>query len=321
MKILDCISEIILNSGNIFEVDQENVVRTILQAEKVCFLDTCFVTKSYNFKAEYIYKAFEKMAGGKEKQRIVFVITELVLYELKDSEKNELQERNRVFFEKMSDEGFSLLMLKEEVIHQNIRQFMSHSTKKWNEIFTRLIHDNIANLSFGQLIKTDKRMPYFGFAETEYNVPDDANFIFEIIAYLKNAKKGKDSLAEELIGTSLMLIFELTRGSSRNEFIFCSHDFGAVTRMNSVIRTSYPSARSQFKTINIFTLTQYMISDGIITSKEEAITALTNIMGDKVKLIIRNNLPFSSQEEELSIEETVEKFFNNEQVDLVGRKG
>lgn len=320
MSIVDCISEIISSLGNIFETNQANVITSILQAKKVVFLDTCFITKSFNIGTEYLFKAFEKIAGGKKPPKIVFVITELVLYELKDSATNVLQAKNKEFLEKMSDQGFVLLLLKEETVYENIRPFMSYPIEKWNEIFATLIHDNVANLSFNNLVRTDSRMPYFGFSKIGYHAPSDSNFIKDIIVYLKNAKRSKDSMAEELICISLFSIFELTHGSMRNEYIFCTHDFGAVARMNKAIQTSYPNMQKQLKTINVFTIVQYMISEEIITSKEESLNALKKIMGDKVKLIIREDLPFSSIEKTITIEEAVEKIFNNEQVELAGRE-
>ena len=228
MTIKDCISQMISFSGNIFETDQERVIASILQSENVMFLDTCFITKSSHIEKEGLFEAFEKIAGGKEKQKIVFVVTELVLYELKDSVSNVLQVKNQEFFEKMIEHGFCLFLLREETVFENIKTFMRYSSEKWNRIFSTLIHDNIANLSFNGLIRNDRRMPYYGFSECGYNVPADRDYIKDIIVYLKNAKKSKDSMAEELICISLFSIFELTHGSTRNTYIFCTHDFGAV---------------------------------------------------------------------------------------------
>ena len=320
MSIVDCISEIISSSENIFETNQANVITSILQAEKVFFLDTCFVTKSFHIGTEELFQAFEKIAGGKEPQKIVFVITELVLYELKDSAANVLQAKNKDFFEKMSEQGFCLLLLKEETVYEHIRPFMSYSIEKWNVLFSTLMHDNVANLSFNSMVRTDSRMPYFGFSEIGYHAPSDSYFITDIIVYLKNVKRSKDSMAEELICISLFFIFELTRGSMRNEYIFCTHDFGAVARMKKAIQTSYPDMQKQLKTINVFTIVQYMINEEIVTSKEEALNVLKKIMGERVSLIIRDALPFSSMEETITIEEAVEKIFNHEQVELVGRE-
>lgn len=319
MSVIDCISELISSSGEIFETDQEIVVSSILRSEKVVFLDTCFITRSFHVEMEDLLTAFEQMAGGRDVKKIVFVITELVLYELKDSRTNVLQEKNKNFLEKISEYGFRLFVLKEETVCEKIKPFMGYSNKEWNKRFATLIHDNIANLSFIKLVKTDSRMPYFGFSDIGYNIPDSSSFIRDIITYLKNEKRNKDSLAEELICTSLFSIFELTRGSMRSEYIFCTHDFGAVARMNKAIQTSYPVMQKKLKTINMFTMIQYMVEQKIITSKENTLIAAKNIMGDHVKLIIRNELPFSSVEKTITIEDAIEKMFNNESVELVGR--
>ena len=320
MPVVDYISEMISASEGLFETDQEKVVATILQAEKIFFLDTCFITKSFNIETKDLLKAFENIAGGKEKTKIVFVLTELVLYELKDSVENKLQEKNEEFFSNMLEYGFCLLLLKEETICDNIRPYMSYSVEDWNRRFSNLIHDNIANLTIGKRIRTDCRMPYYGFSEIGFSIPNKNTFVNEIITYLKNEKTSKDSMAEELIAISLFFIFELIRGSFRNEFIFCSHDFGAIARMNKSLQTSYSNMLCRFKSINIFSIVQYMVNEGILDSKETVLDSLKKIMGDTVKLVIRNDLPFQSIEKKITIDEAVEMLFANKTVDLLGHE-
>lgn len=320
MSVVDCISEMISASGDLFEINQTNVVASILQADKIFFLDTCFITKSFNIQTQDLLKAFENIAGGKEKSKIVFVLTELVLYELKDSSENKLQEKNKEFFDKMSRYGFSLLLLKEETVCDNIRSYMSYSVEEWNRRFSNLIHDNIANLTLGKRIRTDRRIPYYGFSEMGFSIPDKSTFVSEIIVYLKNVKTSKDSMAEELIAISLFFIFELTHGSSRNEFIFCSHDFGAIARINKSLQTSYSNRLCSFESINVFSMVQYMVKEGILDSKENVLDSLKKIMGDTVKLVIRNDLPFQSNEKKITIEEAVELIFENKTVDLIGHE-
>ncbi len=320
MSVVDCISEMISASGDLFETNQTRVVASILQAEKIFFLDTCFITKSFNIETEDLLKAFESIAGSKEESKIVFVLTELVLYELKDSVENKLQEKNKEFFCNMSEYGFCLLLLKEETICDNIRPYMSYSVEDWNRRFSNLIHDNIANLTFGKRIRTDCRMPYYGFSEMGFNIPNNSTFVNEIIVYLKNAKTSKDSMAEELISISLFFIFELVHGAFRNEFIFCSHDFGAIARINKSLQTSYSHRLCQFKSINIFSIVQYMVKEGILDSKEKVLDSLQKVMGDTVKLIIRNDLPFQPSEKKVTIDEAVEMLFANKAVDLLGRE-
>lgn len=320
MSVIDCISEMISASGSLFETNQANVVASILQAEKIFFLDTCFITKSFNIETEDLLRAFENIAEGKEKSKIVFVLTELVLYELKDSVENKLQEKNEEFLSNMLEYGFCLLLLKEETICDNIRPYMAYSVEKWNRRFSNLIHDNIANLTLGNRIRTDRRMPYYGFSEMGFNIPTNSTFVNEIIVYLKNAKTSKDSMAEELIVISIFFIFELIRGSFRNEFIFCSHDFGAIARMNKSLQTSYSNMLCQFKIINNFSMVQYMVNEGILNSREKVLDSLKKIMGDTVKLIIRNDLPFQAIEKKVTIDEAVEMLFENKKVDLLGRE-
>ena len=318
MSVIDCISEMISVSGGLFETNQEEVITSILRAEKIVFLDTCFITKSSHMETGDLFRAFENIAGGKEKSKIVFVLTELVLYELKDSVADKLQEKNKEFFSNMAEYGFCMLLLKEETICDNIRPYMSYSVEDWNRRFSNLIHDNIANFTFGKRIRTDCRMPYYGFSEMGFNIPNSSTFVNEIIVYLKNVKTSKDSMAEELISISLFFIFELIRGSFRNEFIFCSHDFGAIARINKSIQTSYANMLCQFKSINNFSIVQYMVNEGILDSKEKVLDSLRKIMGETVKLVIRNDLPFQSFEKTITIEEAVDMIFANQNVDLLG---
>lgn len=105
------------------------------------------------------------------------------------------------------------------------------------------------------------------------------------------------------------------------EYIFCTHDFGAVARINKAIQTSYPDELKQFKNINAFTMIQYMIKEEIITSKTQALNSMKKIMGERVKLMIREEAPLSSIEKTIEIEEAVDRIFNKESVVLVGNKG
>ena len=198
---------------------------------------------------------------------------------------------------------------------------MSYSVEDWNRLFSNFIHDNIALLTLGKRIRTDNRMPYYGFSEMGFHIPNNRTFVNQIIVYLKNLKTSKDSMAEELIAISLFFIFELIRGSSRNEFIFCSHDFGAIARMNKSLQTSRSGMICRFNSINVFSIVQYMISEGILVSKEKVLDSLHTIMGDTVKLIIRNDLPFQPIEKKITIEEAVEMLFANKKVDFLGHEG
>ena len=55
-----------------------------------------------------------------------------------------------------------------------------------------------------------------------------------------------------------------------------------------------------------------MIKEEIITSKTQALNSVKKIMGERVKLIIREEAPFSSIEKTIEIEEAVDRIFNKE---------
>ena len=52
-----------------------------------------------------------------------------------------------------------------------------------------------------------------------------------------------------------------------------------------------------------------------------ALNSMKKIMGERVKLMIREEAPFSSIEKTIEIEEAVDRIFNKESVVLVGNKG
>ena len=76
----------------------------------------------------------------------------------------------------------------------------------------------------------------------------------------------------------------------------------------------------QFKIIINFSMVQYMVNEGILNSREIVLDSLKKIMGDTVKLIIRNDLPFQAIEKKVTIDEAVEMLFENKKVDLLGRE-
>ena len=63
-----------------------------------------------------------------------------------------------------------------------------------------------------------------------------------------------------------------------------------------------------------------MVNEGILDSKETVLDSLKKIMGDTVKLVIRNDLPFQSIEKKITIDEAVEMLFANKTVDLLGHE-
>ena len=253
-------------------------------------------------------------------------------YDIEDNPKDP-EHKGGIFFDGINVKELNLYELRRKIglvsqepvlfkrsVYENIKPCLNHSYKKWNEIFSRVIHENIANLSFNGLVMKDSRMPYFGFSEVGYNIPDDRDFIGNILRYLKNAKKSKDSMAEELICTSLFQIFELTHGSKRNEYIFCSHDLSAIARINKAIQTSYSNMQEQFKSINVFSFIQFMVEKGLISSKEEVVEILRKIMGENVRLIIGQDIPFTPVEKMMTIEEATERIFKGEHIEYVGRR-
>lgn len=319
MKIEKCIEELIQESSNLFETDNGENIKSILVAKNIVFLDTCFITKSFFFDRNTLFDSFVRMFGGKDVKNVVFVVTELVLYELKDSSNNELQAKNLSFFSDLKQEGFRVVILNEETVYNHLKPYLGYSNKRWNELFTRWVHDNVAVFRFANRIRTDNRTPYYGFSEINYNTPSDSEFVSSIIRYIKNTKKDKDSLAEELVCITLFFFLEIISESNRQKVIFCTHDFRAIDVTRKAIYTSFPTSCC-FKIMHVFGLFQYMVKEGLITSRKEATQLLRKIMGDSVSLMVRERSPFVSEVKRVDIQGAVDLIFSEKDIELICEK-
>ena len=85
MQVVETISEIKATVSKLFVQDDKEVLQTILKSSHVVFLDTCFVSRVANDEST------EKIVAFFKKIEAVFVVTDLLLYEMKDSKDNCLQ--------------------------------------------------------------------------------------------------------------------------------------------------------------------------------------------------------------------------------------
>lgn len=273
-----------------FITDQPEAFRILLRAKSICFLDTCFVSRLIFLAKEVdIYTAFEKMAGGRDKEDIVFVITELVLYELKDSKEPVLQSRNRELFKNINANGFTIIVITEESVCENINTYVSKSKAAWNSLLLKYLAENKANMSklFSVMRDSGDSLQESIYDGTIGTVRQ-TDFIFELISGIKERKCPEDSLAEELIGVSLFFVLELIKDSNRNAIYFCSHDLPAIDRFNKVIRTSFSGVDISIKTISFFSFIAYMVENGLILDREYLVNILDKTFG-KVLNVIETN--------------------------------
>lgn len=299
--------------------DQTESVKKILWAKKVFFLDTCFITKSFHIPdINMIFKAFELLADGKETEKIVFVLTDLVIYELKDSSANVLQKNNRDFLVDMQGYGFTIVTLNEERIKDVIDTYISRNNEDWNREFVSWLRNSIALLTYlGNAIKEASSFPYHNILDEGFPVPKDESFIRETIASIKNEKHSKDSLAEELLCISFFFLFEVACLSGKSEYCFCSADLSAISRLRKAVE-AHPKKLTT-NAIQIFTLLKYMIDKKIMTDKAEVVTTLKKISGGCIHAVIYKGSPYSSEYVELTPEDTAEIMFAGENITFTGK--
>ena len=319
MTVVEIIADIKADMVSFAVTDQIESVKKILGAKKAFFLDTCFITRAFHIPdRKQIFKAFELLADGKETEKIVFVLTDLVIYELKDSSANVLQKSNRDFLVDMQRYGFTIVTLNEEGIKDVIGTYISRSKEDWNREFVTWIRSSIALLTYlGKTIKEAPSFPYPNILDAGFPVPKDESFIRKTIVSIKNEKHPKDSLAEELLCISFFFLFEVACLSGKSEYCFCSADLSAISRLRKAVNV-HPKKLTT-NSMQIYTLIKYMIDEKIMTNKAEVVTVLKKISGGHINAIIYKGSPYSSEYAELTPEETADKMFAGENITFTGK--
>ena len=319
MTVGEIIADIKADMLSFAVTDQTESVKKILGAKKAFFLDTCFITKSLHIPDKnLIFKAFELLAEGKEADKIVFVLTDLVIYELKDSSANVLQKNNRDFLIDMQGYGFTVVTLNEEGIKDVIDTYISRNKEDWNREFVSWLRSSIALLTYlGNTIKEAPSFPYPKILDAGFSVPKDESFIRETLVSIKNEKHPKDSLAEELLCISFFFLFEVACLSGKSEYCFCSADLSAISRLRKAVE-AHPKKLTT-NSMQICTLVKYMIDKKIMTDKAEVITVLKKISGGHIHAVIYKDSPYSSEYVELTPADTAEKMFAGENITFTGK--
>lgn len=296
---------------------QKEVCSLILKAHNIFLLDTCFVSRAAHIcDVKNICEAFEKFSGGKTQKDIVFVITELVLYELKDSENVKLQLKIQTFIENLCHYGFCVLLLSEQCLYKEIGEYINRNSYEWNRFFTSLLRDNVAILKHTcSIVKSDHYFPYISMLELEFDPPKETNYIPNIINHIKNRKKEKDSLAEELICVCLLFFGDLVYKSDYNHFYFCSYDRPAIVMMNKAVQTFYGNNDNiNFESIHLLEMIQYMIKEKILIDKTVAVEMLMELVGETVCIIENKKSPILSIKENVTVSKAVEMMFEGKEI-------
>lgn len=212
-------------------------LKVILRSEKALFLDTGFVSR---VGAQEWYECGERIIkealGGTEPENSVCILTELVLYELKDSQNNVIQRHNRNLLYHLHESGYRIVILCEEKMAELTKECLTMNSKEWNACFVSRIDMNKAYLTTVKRL-LDIHPNYREILDYGYKIPTKATFVPEIIKWLKENKKSKDSLAEQIISMCILLLLDLP---SKTEYVLCTKDKNAAVNIRRIVGLSYP---------------------------------------------------------------------------------
>lgn len=315
MPIIETIENII-SSTPLLIYDESKLYPALFKARSVFFLDTCFITRIYEIDINLIIESFDRLAGSKD--TYLFVITELVLYELKDKDSDNLQKNAENFFCKLISKGHTIVVVKEEHLVSLLCSYSEKKIAEMNRMFCDIIRDNSANLcKIGELIKKDTKVPCGNIMSSMYDVPDKYDFIKNTLIYIKEQKKTQDSLAEDVLCIFLALFFKVYDGVLRGHFYFCSNDYKAITRIRKTFRISLRNVVIKFDALHGFGLVQYMINSKMVDNEEDAVCMLKKIISNEpFSVSVRQQLPGTSYLDRMTVEEAVHLMFQGYEIDI-----
>lgn len=212
-------------------------LKVIWRSEKALFLDTGFVSR---VGAQGWYECGERTInealGGVATENSVCILTELVLYELKDSQKNIVKHHNRNLLYHLHKSGYRIVILCEEKMAELTKEYLTVNSKEWNESFVCRIDMNKAYLTTIKCL-FDMHPDYKEILDYGYKIPVKATFVSDIIKWLKDNKKHKDSLAEQIISLCILFLLDLP---SKTEYVLCTKDKNASVNLKRIVGLSYP---------------------------------------------------------------------------------
>ncbi len=309
MSIRDTIKTIEKSMPTCVVFDQEKSCESILSARAVVFLDTCFLSAA-KFYTEHIIRDTLSMVTEKvNKRQVVFVLTELVIYEARDPRNNKIQSFVTDVISILDKMGFPVVVLNEENVCGNMAEYFSRGMDWWNELLITRLRENKPYLSkLVGVIHSDKSGILSDNLELNATQLKDSKLIEKVISQLKERKSDGDSLAEELICIIIFFVFECFMNAPKKKVVFCSLDNQALARLRMVISNSYGKAAC-FENIHLFSFTQYMVRAGIITDKQKAKSILSKTMPDNIRVVEKKELPFCENEQMLSLSGIIDGMF------------
>ena len=234
----EIVAELTKDIGEYVEPDISKVINLMLVSEKVVFLDTGVISRIGKLKWETIGHSYiDAIIENTDPTNCVFVITEMVLYEIKDSGSNAVQKHNRDFIINMYRMGYKVVILREERVGETLNAYINMPVGELNDRFVKRVIDNrpflrtVVNLISGE-------SKWSGMLTDDYKAPTKSDYVSECINWLKNNKDNRDSLAEQIIAICVLILLDLP---GRSYYVFYTNDKKASVNFKKIIKASHPT--------------------------------------------------------------------------------
>ena len=290
--------------------DNAEMCKIVLRAKTVVFLDTCFMSSLLKFDELSLSDLLERIVGERGSKSIVLVITEMVLYESRDSRDNTVQQFIHKIVDLAKENNIPVVLLSEESFYKELQPYFSRSHEEWNKLFLERLKENKANLiKILGLISSDKEQLFDDTFVVSSAKAKDKELICESIQRIKERKSDKDSLAEELICVVIFFLLDIFLSSNKRKIIFCSNDNRALAIVKMTLATSYGNRCTCFENIHLFMLIQYMVKNKLLNDKQEVIELLRKNMAEELWVVEQKDLPYVETEQKMNLKEIVDGIF------------
>lgn len=277
--------EIGLNQIRSFVVtDKEQAQKLVMLSNDIAFLDTCMFAHHYSCSNTDIWVIqIQKMCHSKT----VFIITPLLLYEMQGGANRPMSMEQIAYLNKLCTAGIKMIYLPEEDCIRAIH-------RKYNEDY-QVINKHACNVTrkiaikfpgVGDIIRSNismMRSYIFG----GVNPPKQDEFLDKLFMELRQNKRPKDSLAEELIAIVAIYLLEVTDLEANYQVRFFSDDVTAVIQLATSPLSEY-ARRSKYRTVNSVGLLSTMDVQNIFGTKDELAKVLKKIRENYKKIGIRD---------------------------------
>lgn len=242
----EVIAELINDIDEYVVSDIRKAIDSILVSERVVFLDTGVISRIGKLNWETMGHTYiDAVIKNTNSANCVFVVTEMILYEIKDSENNVIQKYNRDFIMNMYRAGYMVVIMREEMTGETLKSYMNTSIAVLNDRFLKRIIDNRPFLrTVVNLLSEDSTRSEM--LTDDYKAPTTSDYIFECISWLKNNKENRDSLAEQIIAMCILMLLDLP---GRSSYVFYTHDNKASVNLKKIIKSSHPAEIHRFDVV------------------------------------------------------------------------